>query len=185
MDDQEIINLYLQRNEQAVKETESKYNSYCFHIANNILSIPEDAEECVNDTLASAWNKIPPIIPKSLKAFLSKLVRDISLSRYRKNHAYKRYNGMEVMFDELEECIPSEFDVNQNLEQQELSDYINDWLGSLTRENRVLFVKRHYYGDSVKSLAKLQGCTENQMAQRMLKLRNNLKKILIMKGCSL
>lgn len=185
MDDQEIIDLYLQRNEQAVKETESKYNSYCFRIANNILSISEDAEECVNDTWVSAWNKIPPIIPKSLKAFLSKLVRDISLSRYRENHAQKRYNGMEVMLDELEECIPSEFDVHQNLEQQELSDHINDWLGSLTREDRVLFVKRYYYGDSVKSLAKLQGCTENQMAQRMLKLRNNLKSFLLMKGVSL
>ena len=185
MDDQEIIDLYLQRNELAVKETESKYNSYCFRIANNILSIPEDAEECVNDTWVSAWNKIPPVIPKSLKAFLSKLVRDISLSRYREKHAQKRYNGMEVMLDELEECIPSEFDVHQNFEQQELSDLINDWLGSLTHEDRALFVKRYYYGDSVKSLAKLQGSTENQMAQRMLKLRNNLKSFLLMKGVSL
>ena len=92
---------------------------------------------------------------------------------------------MKVMLDELEECIPSEFDVHQNLEQQELSDLINDWLGSLTREDRVLFVKRYYYGDSVKSLAKLQGCTENKMAQRMLKLRNNLKSFLLMKGVSL
>lgn len=185
MDDQEIIDLYMQRNELAVKETESKYNSYCFRIANNILSIPEDAEECVNDTWVSAWNKIPPIIPKSLKAFLSKLVRDISLSRYRENHAQKRYSGMEVMLDELEECIPSEFDVHQNLERQELSDHINDWLGGLKHEDRVLFVKRYYYGDSVKSLAKLQGCTENQMAQRMLKLRNNLKSFLFIKGVSL
>ena len=105
MDDKNIVDLYLQRDEMAVKETEAKYNTYCFRIANNILSIPEDAEECVNDTWISAWNKIPPVIPKSLKAFLSKLVRDISLSRYRENHAQKRYNGMEVMLFLAEETI--------------------------------------------------------------------------------
>lgn len=185
MDDRSIVDLYLQRDETAVKETQTKYGSYCYTIANNILSIHEDAEECVNDTLASAWNKIPPIIPKSLKAFLGKLVRDISLSRYRANHAQKRYGGLEVMLDELEECIPSEFDVQEKLDQQNLDDLINDWLGSLSHVDRVLFIKRYYYGETVKNLAKLQVCTENQMAQRMLKLRNSLKSFLISKGVSI
>lgn len=185
MDDKNIVDLYLQRDEMAVKETQTKYGSYCYTIANNILSIHEDAEECVNDTWVSAWNKIPPIIPKSLKAFLGKIVRDISLSRYRANHAMKRYSGMEIMLAELEECIPSEFDVQKKLDQQELSDLINGWLGSLSRVDRVLFIKRYYYGETVKDLAKLQACTENQMAQRMLKMRNNLKSFLIFKGVSL
>lgn len=185
MDDRSIVDLYLQRDETAVKETQTKYGSYCYTIANNILSIHEDAEECVNDTLVSAWNKIPPIIPKSLKAFLGKLVRDISLSRYRANHAQKRYGGLEVMLDELEECIPSEFDVQEKLDQQNLDDLINDWLGSLSHVDRVLFIKRYYYGETVKNLAKLQVCTENQMAQRMLKLRNSLKSFLISKGVSI
>lgn len=185
MDDRSIVDLYLQRDETAVKETQTKYGSFCYTIANNILSIHEDAEECVNDTLASAWNKIPPIIPKSLKAFLGKLVRDISLSRYRANHAQKRYGGLEVMLDELEECIPSEFDVQEKLDQQNLDDLINDWLGSLSHVDRVLFIKRYYYGETVKNLAKLQVCTENQMAQRMLKLRNSLKSFLISKGVSI
>ena len=185
MDDRSIVDLYLQRDETAVKETQTKYGSYCYTIANNILSIHEDAEECVNDTLVSAWNKIPPIIPKSLKAFLGKLVRDISLSRYRANHAQKRYGGLEVMLDELEECIPSEFDVQEKLDQQNLDDLINDWLGSLSHVDRVLFIKRYYCGETVKNLAKLQVCTENQMAQRMLKLRNSLKSFLISKGVSI
>ncbi len=185
MDDRSIVDLYLQRDETAVKETQTKYGSYCYTIANNILSIHEDAEECVNDTLVSAWNKIPPIIPKSLKAFLGKLVRDISLSRYRANHAQKRYGGLEAMLDELEECIPSEFDVQEKLDQQNLDDLINDWLGSLSHVDRVLFIKRYYYGETVKNLAKLQVCTENQMAQRMLKLRNSLKSFLISKGVSI
>ncbi|MCF0123415.1 MAG: sigma-70 family RNA polymerase sigma factor [Ruminiclostridium sp.] len=182
MDDQEIIALYLGRNEQAVKETEKKYNAYCFRIAKNILSSQEDAEECVNDTWVTAWNKIPPTIPTSLKAFLGKLVRDLSLSRYRENHAKKRYHGMDAILEELEECIPADLDVQKNLERQELSEHINDWLSTLPREDRVLFVKRYYYGETVKSLAALQGCTENQMAQRMRKLRNNLKAVLTMRG---
>ena len=120
-----------------------------------------------------------------MKAFLGKLVRDISLSRYRANHAQKRYGGLEVMLDELEECIPSEFDVQEKLDQQNLDDLINDWLGSLSHVDRVLFIKRYYYGETVKNLAKLQVCTENQMAQRMLKLRNSLKSFLISKGVSI
>ena len=185
MDDKDIVDLYLQRDETAINETQIKYGSYCYTIANNILSIHEDAEECVNDTWISAWNKIPPIIPKSMKAFLGKIVRDISLSRYRANHALKRYGGMDVILNELEECIPSDFNVQRQLEQKELDDLINEWLESLHREDRVLFIKRYYNGETVKSLARVQACTENQMAQRMLKLRNNLKSFLTSKGVSI
>lgn len=182
MDDRSIVELYLRRDERAAKETQAKYGSYCFTIANNILEFHEDAEECVNDTWVTAWIRIPPVIPKSLKAFLGKLVRDISLSRYRANHAMKRYHGMQMMLDELGECIPSEFDVQEKLEQKELEVLINEWLASLPHVDRVMFIKRYYYGESVKELARLQGCTENQMAQRMLKLRNKLKSYLAMEG---
>lgn len=182
MNDQKIIDLFLQRNENAINEIQSKYSSYCYRISKNILLNSEDAEECVNDTWILAWNKIPPIIPKSLKAFLSKLVRDISISMYRTNHTQKRYIGIEIMLDELEECIPDKLDIEQSIELHELSTLINNWLNTLPYEDRILFVKRYYYGDSVKNLAKLQKCTENQMAQRMLKLRKNLKELLTSKG---
>lgn len=185
MDDKKIIELYLQRDEKAVEITQAKYGAYCSRIANNILSIPEDAEECVNDTWVSAWNKIPPTIPLSLKAFLGKLVRDISLNRYIHDHAKKRYSGMEVLLDELEECIPSDFDVHQCIAQQELSALLNKWLQALPCDEMALFVQRYFYGDSVKELAKLYGCTENQMAQKMLKLRKHLKAYLRNEGVSL
>lgn len=182
MDDKTIIRLYLQRDEQAIEKTQTKYGAYCYRIAKNILSVSEDAEECVNDAWAAAWNTIPPTIPVSLKAFLGKIIRDISINRYLRDHAQKRYNGMQVILDELEECIPSAFDVQQKLEQQELSELINAWLGTLSHVDAVLFVKRYYFGDPVKELAKLQNCTENQMAQKMMKLRNSLKKFLISRG---
>lgn len=182
MIDKEIIELYLQRNEQAIEKTQEKYGSYCYRIAKNILVVKEDAQECVNDTWNLAWNKIPPIIPASLKAFLGKVVRDISISRYRVNHAQKRYSGIEIMFDELEECIPSSFDVEQNFDNMQLSEIIDNWLATLSKEDRVLFVRRYYYGDAVKNLAKLHNYTENQMAQKMMKLRKSLKTFLSAKG---
>lgn len=182
MEDEQIIKLYLERNEKALKETQSKYDAYCFRIAKNILTVREDAEECVNDTWNLSWNKIPPVIPVSLKAFLGKLVRDAAISRYRSNHAKKRYRGIEIIYEELEECIPSDFNVEENFEHQQLSEFINNWLGGLSKEDRVLFVKRYYYGDTVKRLAQVTGCTENQMAQKMLKLRKKLKLFLTGKG---
>lgn len=182
MDDQSIVELYLQRDENAIKESRNKYEAYCYRIAINILSVAEDVEECINDTWISVWNRIPPVIPKSLKAFLGKLVRDISLSRYRAVHAKKRYNGMELILDELAECIPSEQDIQESLEQKELSGTVNGWLDSLPQEDRVLFVKRYYYGETVKQLSEMQSCTENQMAQKMMKLRNKLKAHLLSGG---
>lgn len=182
MDDQSIVELYLQRDENAIKESRNKYEAYCYRIAMNILSVAEDVEECINDTWISVWNRIPPVIPKSLKAFLGKLVRDISLSRYRAVHAKKRYNGMELILDELAECIPSGQDIQESLEQKELSGTVNGWLDSLPQEDRVLFVKRYYYGETVKQLSEMQSCTENQMAQKMMKLRNKLKAHLLSGG---
>lgn len=178
MDDQSIIELYSRRDENAVSETEAKYGAYCLSIAYGILQNHEDAEECVNDAWMTAWNKIPTVNPDSLKAFLGKIVRDVALSRFRANHAQKRYNGMEVMLDELEECIPSAFDVQEKLEQQELSNLIDGWLASLSSEDRVAFIRRYYFGESVKSIAKLCACTENRMAQKMMKLRIGLKAFL-------
>lgn len=92
---------------------------------------------------------------------------------------------MEVLLDELEECIPSDFDVEQSMEQKELTTLLNKWLETLPCDEMALFVQRYYYGDSVKSLARQNGCTENQMAQKMLKLRNKLKSYLLNEGVSL
>ena len=170
MEDRKIIELYFKRNERAIEETQHKYGAYCFQIARNILSAQEDAEECVNDVWHITWNKIPPTIPISFKAFLGKLVRDISLSRYRANHAKKRYQG---------------FDTEKNYENQLITEAINQWLESLPKEERVLFVKRYYYGASVKDLAMEFGYRENQMAQKMMKLRKKLRVFLIREGVDL
>ena len=175
MDDKQIIELYFKRDETALSETQDKYGKYCLKIAGNILEDIEDSKECVNDTWIMAWNKIPPLVPVSLKAFLGKVVRDISLSKYRENHAKKRYSAMTVMLDELEECIPSGINIEDQAIKRELIGLVNDFLESIKPDDKAIFVRRYYFGESVKNLAEEIGCSENRMTQRLLKLRRKLK----------
>ena len=181
MEDSKIVELYLKRDESAISESDRKYGRFLSYLAKNILS-REDAEECVNDTFLTAWNRIPPIIPDSLKAFLGRIVRDLSISKYRANHAAKRYSGMDVLLSELEECLPASDSVDESVERNVLSGIIKDWLSTLPPESRSLFVRRYWYGDSVKELAFESGCSQNTMAQRMFNLRKALKETLEKEG---
>lgn len=186
MDDKTIIELYWSRNEQAIAETDTKYGSFLQRLALNILSLLQDAEECVNDTYHAAWNKMPPEEPLSLRAFLGRIVRNLSISRFRSNHAENRYNGMELMLSELEECIPAKESVEEivekKLEIEQLTAVMEDWLKSLSQEDSALFLRRYWYGEAIKDLAKDWGTTPNLLAQRMLRLRKKLKAHLEAKG---
>ena len=121
MEDNQIIELYFRRDESALTETAKKYGTFCFRIAMNVLSVKEDAEECVNDTYHTAWNQIPPTKPDSFKAFLGRIVRNFAISKYRALHAKKRFNGLEVMLSELGECVPGAESIEQEIEAKELS----------------------------------------------------------------
>ncbi len=185
MDDKQIIDLYFARDEQAIAETEQKYGRFCWRIAMNVLDVWEDAEECISDTWLSAWKQIPPTVPQSLKAFLGRIVRNLSISRLRAMRAKKRYNGMEVLLSELGDCVPSDQHVEQTVEAKELSGYISEWLDSLSEEDCALFVRRYWFGDPVQELAEKCGITATQMAQRMLRLRKSLRAALEQKGVAL
>ena len=184
MEDEQIIKWYLERNEKALKEAQNKYGSYCFGIAKNILTVREDAEECVNDIWHLSWNKIPPVIPVSLKAFLGKLVRDTAISQYRANHAKKRYKGMEMLFDELEECIPAGRNANPHA-QEILTEAIERFLDSLDQNSRVMLIKRYWYADSVSEIANVFGMRENSVSAKLMRLRRKLKKYLEQEGIRL
>ena len=185
MDDKQIIELYFERNEQAIKETEKKYGRFCHCIAMNVLGIHEDAEECVNDTYYSVWKQIPPTIPEIFKVYLGRITRNLSISRFRAMRAKKRYSSMEIMLSELNDCVPSSSNVEQTIEVMQLSDYISEWLDSLPEEDCALFVRRYWFGDEVQELAKKCGITAAQMAQKMLRLRKSLKTALEQKGVAL
>lgn len=182
MEDSQIIALYWQRSEQAISETAQKYGGFCHRIAMNILSRHEDAEECVNDTYHAAWNQIPPARPMSLPAYLGRIVRNISISLFRANQAQKRNRGMEILLSELEDCLPAAENVETAMERKQLGMAISRWLDSLSQTDRVLFVRRYWYGDSVQGLAKETGCSPGQMAQRMRRLRLRLRAALEQEG---
>ena len=182
VEDNRIIELYFSRDEAALVETAKKYGTFCLRIAMNVLNVQEDAEECVNDTYHKAWKEIPPTRPDSFKAFLGRIVRNCSISKYRALHAKKRGNGMELMLSELSDCVPAAGTVEQEIEARELADYINEWLSGLAVEERVLFVRRYWYGDEVRQLAKQCGISGVQMTQKMLRLRKRLKAFLEKKG---
>ncbi len=175
MEDSRIIELYWRRDEKAIAETSQKFGSFCIRVAMNILSVREDAEECVNDTYHRAWNAIPPERPAAFRAWLGRIVRNLSLNRYQKNHASKRFSGMDAMLSELEDCIPSPQNVETIIETNELSELISDWLMSLPKEDRVLFVKRYRSGEALKTLAAEHGISQNKLAQRMYRMRISLK----------
>ena len=185
MEDRRIVALYHRRDETAIRETERKYGSFCRAIAMNLLGSREDAEECVNDTWHTAWTRMPPEMPRSLKAYLGCITRNLSISRFRAAKAQKRYNGLELMLSELEECVPAGVSVEKAVEQKELGVYISDWLESLPAEDRILFIRRYWYGDSLQELAEERNCAPNRMARRMMRLRGELRSCLEAKGAVL
>ena len=184
MDDMEIIALFEQRKEEAVAAAEQKYGTYCQCIAQNLLGF-EDAEECVSDAWLTAWNRIPPAKPASLGAFLGRITRTLSISRFRSLHAQKRDAGLTLLLSELEDCLPDPRGVEEAVETRELARLLSDWLRALPQTDRVWFLRRYWYGDAVKELAREAGCTENQMAQRMRKLRQALRAKLEQEGIAI
>ena len=144
MEDREIVNLYWERNSNAIKETASKYGGYCKAIAKNILGNNEDAEECVNDTYLNTWNSIPPNRPNVLSTYLGKITRNLSFDRFRQRHADKRGGGeIELVLDELGECVSGADSVEQKVEKKELIRAINSFLDTLSQEKCNIFLCRY------------------------------------------
>ncbi|MCH5272982.1 MAG: sigma-70 family RNA polymerase sigma factor [Lachnospiraceae bacterium] len=185
MEDWQIIDLYFKRDEAAISETDKKYGGFCRGVAINILSSDEDAKECVNDTWFQAWNAIPPQRPDKLGAWLGRVVRNIAINLWNKNRRKKRYAGMEQLLKELEDCIPSSKTVEHEIEEKELTEVLNTWLASLSKNDRILFMRRYWNGEMLNNLAKEYGATPGKLAKRMYKLRQNLKSMLEKEGYSL
>ena len=182
MQDAQIVELYWNRDECAITESDLRYGAYCRHIAMNILTSFEDAEECVNDTWLRTWESVPPQKPDSLAAFFGRIVRNLSISRFRANRAQKRFDGISVLLSELDDCVPSGDSVAKAVEGKLLSEVLDRWLSMLPSDDRVLFVRRYWFGDAVNTLAKEIGVTQNRMAQRMMRLRKSLKLALEKEG---
>lgn len=186
MDDAKIVQLYWDRDEQAIPATASKYGNYCTCIAKNILGNCEDAEECVNDAYLHTWNAIPPHRPKRLSTFLGKIVRNLAFGRYAHNTAEKRGGGeLTAVLEELAGCVSGSDDVEQRYEQKELAAAINDFLGTLPSEKRKIFVCRYWYTDGVNEIAAQYGMTCGAVSMTLKRLRTKLHNYLAERGYEL
>ena len=185
MEDSKIIALYFERDERAISETDRKYGALCHTIALHILADEQDAQECVNDTWHRAWRSIPPQKPENLKCWLGRIVRNIALDLWRRNHRQKRYGGMELILEEMEECIPAGSGVEDRMEELELGRIISDWLRTLPPGDRALFIRRYWNGEAVKDVAKALGMSANKAAGRLYRLRHSMKEYLEREGVSL
>ena len=175
MEDSRIIALYQQRSEQAVAETEKKYGTYCRKIACGLLQRLQDVEECLNDTWHAAWRRIPPEQPRTLSVFLGRITRNLAISRFRLLTAQKRNEGAATLLSELEDCIPAGETTEEAFDRVQLGQVISHWLESQKAEDRALFLRRYWYGESLQALAQAQGIPANRLAHKMARLRKSLR----------
>ena len=176
MEDNQIVELYFQRNADAIKETDSKYGSYCFAIADNILHNREDSEECVNDTWLGAWNAMPPQRPNMLRMFLAKITRNLSFNRFNVRSAEKRGGGeIHLVLDELAECIANESDTENEYLAKELEQCIKLFVRGLPEREGNVFVRRYFFTEPVSMIAKRYSMTDNNVMVSLSRTRKKLK----------
>lgn len=181
--DAQIIRLFWGRSETAITETASAYHSYCMNIANHVLHDSRDAEECVNDAYNRLWNLIPPNRPRSLPAFLGKLVRDIAIDRLRRNLASKR--GAAETVSILDECgeLAQNADLTYSIDDKIcLKDLMNRFLEGLSKEKRIMFMRRYWYMHSIREIAHSLGLSESCVKVTLLRIRKDLKDRLLREG---
>ena len=174
MEDKEIIELYFRRDEEAIARTREKYGGYCYHIAANILSAHEDAEECVSDTWLRAWNAIPPARPNPMRPFLGRITRNLALSRWRKSRAAKR-GGSEaaLCYEELSDCLPGGTEPERIVEAKVLEEAVNAFLAALKQNERSVFLARYWYFAPVRD-RRAHRKTESAVKSSLLRTRRRL-----------
>ena len=181
MEDAKIIELFWERNEQAVKETDAAYGRKLYVLSNNILNNREDAEESVSDTYMESWKTIPPKRPKYFYAFLASICRNMSFNRLDWRLAAKRNAEVVALTQEMEECIP---DSRQNgeMDRRELRRVLESFLDSLTKESRLIFLRRYLYVDTVAEIAMRYGISESKVKTQLHRTRAKLHTYLAKEG---
>lgn len=183
MEDRQIVELYWQRSELAIEATAEKYGQSCYKIAYNILRDAEDSRECVNDTYMRTWGCILPHRPAVLSAFLAKITRNLSLNRLRDKTREKRGGGqIPAQLDELSQCLSSGDDPAESLERKELSRAINDFLGTLPKAERDVFLGRYWFMATIGELSGRFGFSAGKIKSMLFRSRGKLRKYLQEEG---
>lgn len=181
MDDQTILDLYFARDERGLTGAAAKYGGYCSAIARNLLGLPQDAEECVNDTWLGSWRTIPPTRPDNLRVYLGRLCRNLALNRLRHNNAQKRGGGA-LLLEELEECLPGGETPQEAFDAKETGAVISYFLRGCDIPTRTLFLRRYWYGDTVEAAAKFCGIPVGTAKSTLSRTRAKLKAALEKEG---
>lgn len=174
MEDYQIVDLYWQRSESAIQESDRKYGKILFSASHNLLHSTEDAKECVNDTYLQAWQRMPEDRPAYLGAYLAKIVRALSVSRFRTEHRQKR-GGMGNITEELTECIPDRGSLAEDYENGRLTELLNTFLYSLDEEKRRIFVRRYFFSDSIEEIVSSMGIGKSKVKTVLFRLREALR----------
>ena len=183
MEDREIVQLYWDRDERAIAESDAKYGPLCRSVALRILALPEDSEECVSDAWLRSWNVMPPQRPSRLGAFLAKITRNLALDRWTERRARKRGGGAaEECVDELAECLPGGGDPESAAVQRELAERIDRFLRSLPEDERDVFVARYWYMTAVEDIGRSFGFSRSKTASMLHRTRKKLRKALETEG---
>lgn len=183
MEDRQIVELYWQRSEQAVAETDRKYGRYCEAIAYAVCSDRQDAEECVNDTWLRAWNAMPDKRPTALGAFLGRITRNLAINLFERKNRQKRGGGqMTVALEELEDCIPGREDPQRQVELEELRQALGRFVAELNETEKVVFTARYWYLKSVEEIAGRMGFTQSRVKSLLFRLRRRLGRYLEEEG---
>ena len=184
--DEKIIDLYWERNERAIDETDFKYKKYLFVIAYNILKDELDCEECLNDTYLGAWNAMPPSRPNVLKAFLTTITRRIAIKRY---HSNMRQNvipsEMTVSLSELEDFVAGDGDVGADFDAERLGHIISDFVRSLSERRQFIFISRYYFADPIDTIASDLSLSRSMVNKELAAIRSALKEKLESEGYSI
>ena len=178
MEDSQIIDLFFARDEEAIGAVDAKYGRLCRDLSRRILADDRDAQECVSDAYLGLWNAIPPQRPDPLLAFLCRLVRNISITRYHYNTAAKRSSQYEVALEELEHTLAAPETPETVLERKELTRLLNAFLSGLSRQDRVIFLRRYWFADSYAQIAARTGLREGTVSARLTRLRKKLRQFL-------
>ncbi len=186
MEDEKIVALYFERNENAIRESDAKYGSFLFSIAENILRDVEDSKECVNDTYLKAWNTIPPSRPKRLNVFLGRITRYTSIDRLRSKLAFRQSaSGFTLALDELKEGTLQKDVIAEKIDADHLTALIEAFLDTLPVQEKNIFVGRYFYMDSIREIAHVTRFSESKIKSCLYRIRKELKTYLEKEGVSL
>jgi RNA polymerase sigma-70 factor (ECF subfamily) len=183
MEDQKIIELFFARSELAIQALAAKYEKLLYKISFHILQDSEDVEECLNDTYLGTWNAIPPAKPSIFQVFLSKIMRNIAVVRYKKNTAAKRVpSEMTVSLDELDNYVPYDASVEHDYAVFQISRLLSQYLRSLPEKRAFIFVCRHYCSDRISDIAEMLHVSESTIFRELNTIKKGLRELLIKEG---